>query len=516
MATQKLIDFLISSEDSPFAGKQVKCIETHISYILLVGDFAYKIKKSTTVGDASICDFRTLEQRKWSCERELELNRRYAPDMYLAVLPIYQNGSLYSFEGPGEVVEYAVSMRRFEQSNLLNNLLEDGAVTIADITALVDRLCVFYQNAEAAPKYGTTNQLLDMVEENVETTNALAQKLMPQQQKDINKLLARYNFCFVQVSHHFSDRHKAGLVKSLHGDLHTGNIARIKGELIPFDGLEFNDRLSCTDQVMDIAFLIMDLISRNRMDMANVVLNRYLERTDDFDGLSILPFCLAHRALVRAKVTLLKAEGQQGVEQVQSIKEARRFIKLAENCLARKKPQAVVAFGGLSGSGKSTVASGVTQLWDDLVAHIKSDAVRKHIVGCPLDETAPPEAYADSVSDAVYDGLVKRAAMAVETGFLPFLDATHIKAEGRDTLQNWAKQHALKLVGIWCYVDQATAEKRIRSRKNDVSDANVAIYHMQLDEFDPKKLSWERVNTISSPAKNARKAKSLIEKNLSN
>lgn len=479
---ESLISFLLQEGSYPHRCDPIRHIETHISHIFLTGPFAYKMKKPLNLG---FLDFSSLEKRRHFCERELELNRRYAPDLYCQVIPVREAGGRYSLGGSGAPVEYLIQMRQFDEEKLFLRMLEGGTLRRDHIVALTDEVVRFHATAERTPSAWSVETVRRLLQDNFaalsSTLNIGGTDLLDQVQKGQLEILARHEPLIRS--------RQSSAVKQLHGDLHLGNICMYLGRPSLFDGLEFNDQYSCCDVWADFAFLFMDLLYRGRADFAYAALNRYLERGDDFDGLMLLPLYASYRATVRAKIAAIAAA--EGLEANRKTAEAACYLELSAQLLRAAEPR-VMAIGGLSGSGKSTLAQALAEACGAVV--IRSDAVRKHLVGIALDEKAPKSAYVAAFSASTYAGLRERCERALEAGFSVFLDAVFLSLHERRAVEDLARRRHVRFDGLWCEVSPACARARIRARTKDVSDADEQVLEQQ-EQRPIGDNGWRRVST---------------------
>jgi len=283
----------------------VRVVETHISYVLLTGGHAYKIKKAVDLG---FLDFTSLAARHFYCNRELELNRRLAPAIYLEAVPITGAIDAPCIGGDGPAVEYAVKMREFPQDALLTCVLARKALTAAHIDALAAAVARFHTSApraEPGSRFGSSREILDLAIENFTEIEPLLERESDRRAAaDLRRWTEREHAARATL---FSERQRSGFVRECHGDLHLGNIALVDGVVTIFDCIEFNEDMRWSDVLADVAFLVMDLRDRGRPDLASRFLSGYLERTGDYDGVQILRFYVVYRAMVRAKVACMRA-----------------------------------------------------------------------------------------------------------------------------------------------------------------------------------------------------------------
>ena len=479
----------------------IQHIETHISHVFLRGDWAYKLKKPVNFG---FLDFSTLEARKHFCQKELDANSRYAAEIYDSVTPLTFDGKAYHLDGPGEVVDYAVKMRRFDTDLIFDALLAKGKLEERHLNDLTDRLVTFHTEAPVVDGFWSFDDVSTFALDNVDVLDAnpdiipsaTAQTLRDVTQKalDAQKALITAR----QKTH----------VKATHGDLHLRNICLMDDTALPFDGIEFNDHFVNNDVYADVGFLIMDLTQRGHKGMATLVLNRYLKRGDDYAGLPLLNLYLSYRAAVRAKVACLQYGGANENEKPPLAEEARAYTKAAINFLNGPQQKRLIAIGGLSGSGKSTLGKELARATG--AVHIRSDAVRKHLFGTPVWERAPQEAYTKEITEKTYAGMLERAKYALSTGRPVIIDAVNAQEAERDALEAFAGENGLSFTGIWCQLPSEEARKRIEARRGDISDATVDIFEKQM-LYDTGRINWHRLDTLNGIASVTDKALNILK-----
>lgn len=481
-----IIEFLLNTKNYPGQVSEIIHFETHISHIFLTGIYAYKIKKPIKL---DFLDFSTLEKRLFFCKREIELNCRYAPDLYegLSCISKKEEGLFLDQQG-GTAVEYAVRMKQFNNHLLFSNLVKTSELTSQIVIKLIDVIARFHRLAELAPSFFTFEKVSKYFSENFSVLTCY----LSAEFKDIfldplillsGALLARHRSLIEKrsISH----------VKFLHGDMHLGNIVIYQGRPTLFDGIEFNDEYSCCDTWADLAFLIMDLINSGKEEFAYCVINNYLTQTDDFTGLALLPLYISYRACVRAKVIVLELL-EQG-QDVQS-KLVLRYIELAHRSLL-KRAVFILAIGGLSGSGKSTLSTEISQRCR--LIHIRSDVIRKQLLGVDINERAHAKAYTEEVSERVYRGLFERAKTTLAAGFPVVVDAVFLQEEHRNAIESLAHDLGIPIFGLWCEVSDETAHDRINSRSlymEDASDATFDVY-MHQKRSSIGKMNWIKLST---------------------
>ena len=471
----RLIAALRAPACYPHAVEQVELLQTHISCILLAGDHAYKIKKPVNLG---FLDFSTLAARRFYCEEELRLNRRTAPGLYLEVIAISGSESAPVLGGGGPAIEYALKMRRFGQDALLDRMARRGALTAQHIDALALGLARFHAGIERAGpelEFGSSGRILAPALQNFEQMRELASA-----KRDL-ALLARLGDWTARehasLAAVFDARKREGWVRECHGDLHLGNIALLDGVPTPFDGIEFNADLRWTDVMNEVAFLMMDLFDHGLSRLAFRFLNAYLERTGDYAGLRVLRFYLVYRALVRAKVSCMRAHqpGMVAREQREIEQEYRRHLHLAER-LAAPRHAALLIMHGLSGSGKTTIAQGLAEALG--AVRLRSDVERKRLFGLAAEARSgsAPDAglYAPGASERTYAHLAGLARDLLASGYPVIVDAAFLKRSWRDRFAELARGAGAAFAIAACTASPATLRARVTLRERSASDASEA------------------------------------------
>ncbi len=482
-----LIESLQDPEVWPHPADKVELVETHISYVLLVGDFAYKIKKPVNLG---FLDFSTLEQRQYYCEKELHLNRRLAPDIYLDVDAITGDYKHPQIGGNGPVLEYAVRMRRFPANGLLSQHIERLTPELVDRLAL--KVAEFHADIDRAAVddvSGSPEHVYRPMQENFDMIRLLDHEPEVAVQLDRMEQWARQ--VHADLSGCIAARKAEGFVRECHGDMHLGNITLIDEEMVIFDGIEFNHELRWIDVISEIAFLVMDLEKRGRLELAWRFLNSYLARTGDYDGLELLAFYKVYRALVRAKVTAIRLS-QDDVsegERPDLERDLRDYINLAESYISAAQP-AVIITRGPSGSGKS-FASRLLAMWLPAL-QIRSDVERKRLYGLRPEEgsdSKPREGmYSTKVTSKTYQRLLDLAEDIVAFGYTVIVDATFLKQEQRRLFAAMAGRMLVPFVILDMNLPDQLLHERVRDRLehgDGVSEANETVLDMQLGAADP-------------------------------
>ncbi len=488
-ATARLIDSLSRADAYPHPVDRVEVLETHISYVLLAGEYAYKIKKPVNLG---FLDFSTLEARRRCCAEELRLNRRTAPDLYLASVRITGSATAPVLDGEGPAIEHAVKMRRFAQDALLDRMAKRGDLSPPLVEAIARKIAAFHATvAIAGPDspFGTPGRVMEPPRDNFDHLRALVGESpdVPQ----LERLRAWTDREGERLAPVFADRKRAGFVRECHGDLHLGNIALIGGDPTPFDCIEFNADLRWVDAMNEVAFLVMDLADHRLPNLAIRCLNAYLEATGDYAGLAVLPYYMVYRAMVRAKIACIRAQqpGLAGEAKAEIENEYRGYFHLAEQ-LSHRGSAGLTLTHGLSGSGKTTVAGALAERFGAIC--LRSDVERKRLFG--LDPTART---ASAVGGGIYDPEATRRTYArladlartvLAAGWPAIVDATFLRGTERAAFRSLARELAVPIVIVACTAPYAELRRRILAReqaRTDASEASLSVLARQRDAGEP-------------------------------
>ena len=460
----------------PHPVDSIRVAETHISWVLLTGQFAYKLKKLVKLG---FLDFSTLEQRRRFCEEELRLNRRFSPDLYLAVVPITGTFAEPRVGGKGEPIEYAVQMRQFPDDALLSHRLRANRVTPAHVDALARTIAEFHAGAAIATTdspWGTPDSVRDPVDENFAQL-----RLVGIDSPEVQKLHDWSQAEFHRLRPEFEARRNAGFVRECHGDLHANNVLILGERVQLFDCVEFNESFRWVDVFSDLAFLAMDLADFDRTEFANRLLNAYLEITGDYAGLAVWRYYLVYRAMVRAKVAAIRSRQETPDSGAAAAKdELSKYLTLAERITHPAAPQLFITHGP-SGSGKSTFTQ---PLLESLGAiRIRSDVERRRESGSPLDER-----YSADARQRVYDQLARCAELILRSGMSAIIDATFLKRFQRTQFRDLAKRLDVPMVVLDFQTPPDVLHERINQRQqtgHDPSEANTSVLEAQLQSAEP-------------------------------
>ena len=462
---------------------EFQVIETHISWVLLTGPFAYKIKKPVDLG---FVDFSTLERRGFFCSEELRLNRRLAPEVYLSVVAITGTCERPEFDGLTPAIEYAVKMKQFPQQNLLTCILQQGQLQARHIDGLARQVADFHSRVQVAgpeTPFGSPDALAKPVLANFhylprEAANILGEDRIEalrhwteREHDHQSKLLRR--------------RKTGGFVRECHGDLHLGNMALLDDRVVVFDCIDFNETFRWIDVMSELAFTVMDLIDRGRADFAYRFLNSYLEQTGDYQGLAVLRYYLTYRAMVRAKVAgiRLEQEKKDEPEWISTRNELKGYMKLAER-LTQPTQASLILMHGLSGSGKTTISHMILEKIGAI--RIRSDIERKRLYGLSPEarsgEVGRPSIYGSDATASTYRKLEDLAEMILAAGFPVIVDATFLKTVQRKPFQRLATKMQVPFLIVDVCASKSTLQGRVREREKshvDASEATVAVLEDQ-------------------------------------
>ena len=479
------------------APEAITRIETHVSFVFLAGDFAYKLKRSVRL---PFLDFSTLENRHRACLNELRLNSRTAPQLYSEVVPVVvdANGKLH-LRGRGEPVDWVLVMRRFDQKDLFDRMACEGRLKLDSMQQLASEVFALHRAADRTltSKQGVV-PLETIISEHEDVLKKVTDDVFPQASAD--ELVRRTRAAMGELRPLLKRRANTGFVRHCHGDLHLGNIVEIRGQPVLFDALEFDDSLATIDVLYDLGFLLMDLGKQRLVAHANAVLNSYLDQSETANliGLATLPLFLSLRAVIRAKVALLRAEQALPTQATKAREQARELFRLASRFLVHRSPQ-LVAVSGLSGSGKSTIARTIAHKIGAFpgAVIVRSDVERKRLFGVDLHATLPQNAYMPDVSALVYALCRKRARFALEGGRSVIVDAVHAKAEEREKIAALAGECGVAFKGLWLDSPAGLLKARVAKRVGDVSDATPSVVCQQLS-YDLGPMEFERIDTSGS------------------
>jgi aminoglycoside phosphotransferase family enzyme/predicted kinase len=499
---QAVIEFLATP--ATHHGAPVKRIDTHAAMVFLAGERALKIKRAVRF---PFLDYSTLERRKAACAAEIEVNHPFAPAIYRRAVAITRthDGTL-AIDGEGVPVEWAVEMRRFDETQTLDHLAAAGRIneTLAD--ALGRAVTHAHAVAPVISNGGFVDVLAEIIAQNDAELHATPE-LFPL--ATVSALSDATRAAFERVRALLLQRERAGLVRRCHGDLHLGNIVLLDGAPVLFDAIEFDPKVATGDVLYDLAFLLMDLIERGLTGFANVVLNRYLNETrrvEDLDALVALPLFLSLRAAIRAKVTAARRE--QGAERAVTEQSARDYFALAGKLLT-PSPPILLAIGGLSGSGKSLLARVLAPEIPPAPGAVvlRSDVERKALFGVGETDRLPERAYSPEITAQVYAALTAKARRVIAAGHSAIVDAVFADASERAAIAQAAAGAVFR--GLFLTADLAVRLARVGSRKSDASDADAAVARRQ-EKYDLGNLQWTLVDASGSPEQTLHRTRTAL------
>lgn len=484
-----LIEALLEPRCYPHPVEALELIETHISWVILTGAFAYKIKKPVNLG---FLDFSSLERRRFFCQEELRLNRRLAPQLYQEVVPIAGTPALPVIGGGGPVVEYAVKMRQFPQSAQLDRLLDRRALQPQHIDQLARLIARFHQGAARAASdspHGRPDAIHQPVMENFAQLSQLIDD--PDDLTTLDRLRRWSEKHFGELANEFERRRLGGFVRECHGDLHLRNLALIDGEIVAFDCIEFNENLRWIDVISELAFLVMDLEDRGQQPLARRVLDAYLQQTGDYGGVRLLRFYVVYRAMVRAKVAAIRLAQPDAspAERARGSAEFRSYLALAAASAEPGQPWLIITHG-LSGSGKTT---GTQSLLEAIGAiRLRSDVERKRLFGRQATDRGgdgiSAGIYAAEATRRTYDSLANTAAGVLQAGYPVIVDAAFLVRSQRDRFRLLAERLQLPFAILAFHAPRSELRARIEQRQradSDASDADLTVLDNQLRAIEP-------------------------------
>ena len=484
----RLVSALLRKLSSGAGAPRARLIETHISYVLLAEGFAYKIKKAVHL---PFLDFRSLAARRFYCDEELRLNRRYAHELYLEVVPITGTAESPVMGGDGPPIEFAVRMREFPQTALASAALARGEVTAADIDALAATIAAAHEIADMAPaegQYGAPDRVLRIALQNFAEIRPLLETAA--ELDELDALLAWTTAEQARRAAGMARRRDQGFVRECHGDLHLGNMAFVDGALTLFDCIEFNEEMRWIDTMSEIAFTTMDLRDRGRPDFSHRFLDRYLELRGDYAGLVVLRYYLVYRAMVRAKIARMRAlQLDAGEAKTAALAEYRGYVRLAAGYTEVPRP-AIVITHGLSGSGKTRISQ--TLLEQAGAIRIRTDVERTRASGRPMGARAAPAieagAYTPEATRATYAHMLALARCVVDAGFVAIVDGAFLMRWQRQAFRDMAQELAVPFVIVSLVASVGTLRDRIAHRLRDgtdASEADAAVLQHQMRTQEP-------------------------------
>ncbi len=478
----------------PATHAQVKRIDTHGASVFLEGKRALKIKRAVRF---PFLDYSTLEKRKAACEEEIAVNRAFAPQIYRRVVPITQDddGTL-AIDGGGAPVEFAVEMTRFDEQRTFDHLAQAGPLDPALIGAVAEAIAASHGKAPLAPAEPWIRSIPGIIEGN----NTAFRKAACFPTDEIEDLAQASAAAFSRLAGLLERRGRQGYVRRCHGDLHLANIVLIEQQPVLFDAIEFDPVIASVDVLYDLAFAIMDFLRYDRPAAANALLNDYLSLTgvDNLDALAALPLFMSLRSAIRAHVLLARVD-RNSRDKADVMQSARAYFGLAR-ALIHPSPPALVAIGGLSGTGKSVLARALAPLIKPQPGAIvlRTDVLRKQYFRIKETDRLPEDAYRPEVTEKVYETLSRRATHVLAQGHSVVVDAVFANETERAAIASVARTLSIRFSGIFLVADLATRQQRVGRRQADASDATPEIAGLQ-EKYDIGAIDWAKVDATGTP-----------------
>ena len=472
--------------------KPERRIDTHGAVVFLCRERAYKLKRAVKF---PYMDFSTEGRRAAMCAAEIDVNRRSAPEIYLGVAPVLRRDGKLALgevgETSGQTVDWLVVMQRFDEEGLLDRMAARGVLTPELMAALGARVAQFHDGLPAiASGFCSPDDYCHSVAADVRQMREAGDRLDPATSEALAEAMPRSLEPFLDL---VERRVAAGAIRRCHGDLHLRNIVTLKGQPVPFDAIEFSDKIANIDVLYDLAFALMDLARQGLGALANRLLNEWLWRVGELEGasheeaLALLPMFLARRAAIRAYVdsAVTAVSGADNAPARAYQKAALAFLQPA--------PARLVAIGGLSGSGKTTLA---LKLAPEIgrapgAVVVRTDVERKRQAGVTLEERMPAGSYSPEASARVYAASMARAERLLRAGHSVVLDAVFARPEERAAAEALARIVGVPFQGIWLDVPKDVAQQRVTDRKGDASDATASVVERQFG-YDLGSIGWER------------------------
>jgi uncharacterized protein len=507
---RKLIDFLKSPDSYPHQPRQVFSVQTHISWVFIASPFVFKVKKPVNLG---FLDFSTLQERRFFCRRELELNRRLCPEVYLEVLPLYETASGFSFKAKGKIVEYCVKMKELTSGWFLGDLLAKDLVGKREISRIICRLWRFYESqtpCRAIEQWGMPERLKISTDENFAQIGPFVGKtISPAAIATLRHFTNEFYVRYDRLFHRRIDQHR---LRDCHGDLHLDHIHLTPEATTIFDCIEFNDRFRFIDIANDVAFLAMDFDFQGRSDLGNLFLRSCAQEFHDPELLKVSTFYKCYRALVRGKVESIQGSSTRRMKKRRHAKTAARYFRLALCYTVRGSEPLLIAVVGRVATGKSTIAR---KLGRELYWPVfSSDQIRKTLAGVPVTGRTPTkrrfQLYSPQMTAWTYEQLSAGGIAAAKTKGGAIVDATFSAAANRESLRRHCEKAGVRLQFVELQAGRAEIERRLRARNKTIgviSDARLEDLEKLQAAYEP----WRSADlikvtadaTISETAKSA-------------
>jgi aminoglycoside phosphotransferase family enzyme/predicted kinase len=462
-------------------------VDTHGAVVFLAGDRAYKLKRAVKF---PYMDFSTAERRRAMCEAEIEINRQLAPEIYLGVEEV---------RTPSGKSDWVVLMRRFDEDGLLDRMADRRALTPGLMAALGGRIARFHDGlAPIRDGFGRPQDYRHSIAADIRQMREQGDRLNPSISEALAEAMPASLEPYMDL---VSRRVAAGAIRRCHGDLHLRNIVLIAGQPVPFDAIEFSERIHTIDVLYDLSFALMDLCERELRPLANRLLNEWLWRIAELpdasheEALALLPMFLSRRAAIRAFVDAAAATVSSGEAVQAELDRARTYQRVALSFL-RPAPPTVLAIGGLSGSGKTTLAlKRAPELGRTPGAVVvRSDVERKRSAGLALEERMPPGSYTPEASARTYAAMLARAERVLRAGHSVVLDAVFAREDERKAAEALAAKTGVPFEGLWLEVPKEVAQSRVAARSADASDATPAVVERQYG-YELGELAWKRLDS---------------------
>lgn len=477
---RRLVAALQRGAPYPHRADRVEHRETHISHVLLAGDFAYKIKKPL---DLDFLDFSTLDLRRHYCREEIRLNARLAPEIYLDVVPITGTADDPVIDGKGDPIEFAVRMRRFDEAHLLSRRLSANLLDAATIDRVAERIARFHETEAAVSTGGDAGTPAAVIAPMRENFNQILPRITdPTERERLQQLAGWTEAQFEDLRPLLSERRDQGRIRECHGDMHLGNMVLTGDRVAIFDGIEFSEALRWIDVASEIAFLIMDLDHRGATALAGHALDAWLAGTGDYEALQVLRFYLVYRAMVRAKISAIRAGQMPGSEAAdEAWADYHAHVELAKRYAGAGAPSLTIT-RGVAGTGKSTAAARLIERIG--AVRLRSDVERRRLYPHASAEVR----YGEPASDAVHARLEQLADTALRAGWPVVVDATFIEQRRREPFLELAGSHGVEFRLLDLRVSARKRDDRIAARAaagRDPSEADPEIAHRQESALEP-------------------------------